>query len=795
MILNYLKLGLRAFKSRRLTSVINIAGLTLGIACACIAYVFIQHENSFNRFHEESEKIHSFYVNINERLNVSGTPGPLAAALVEEFPEVTEAVRLEKAGLYIKSGTEVYAENVLFADKEFFEFFTFPLISGIKETVLVEPNAIVLNEKSAIKYFGRKDPVGETLSLIYKNKEQLFTISGVAKNPPTNSSIQFDFVLPITSAYPMDKTNLESNWGNFPLGTFFRFRELADIPSFTEKLPLFVQDKMIESEDDKYKFQLVALNDYHLNNPMRINGLAQPGEARYVRILSIISILILLVACLNFMNLANAQSSRRFKEVGVRQVLGARPGQLMTQFLSESVVLALVALGIAIGLIVNVLPFAQSLFSYPLEFQWTEPDVLLVLLTIAVGTGLLAGSYPAFLLSRLSANSTFKPHLKVGGNNWITKSSLIIQFALSIGLVICMTVMQQQQQFISETNLGFNQEEVMVIPTQVNYFDKFDTGRFVKQFRNSLKTNEGVKEIAGVSNSFNRGNRVQFIQEEDGTNAFIFEYRVDPEYIELLDIELLDGRNFSDEIAEDQEQSVVINESFAKKYNIDQIEGYQFPTSFGDAFTNKKIIGVVKDYHFNHLRSDIRPMYLTMSPEYHFEHMLVKVDPSQIKTTLAQLKTTWQSLRSDKPFEYYFLDEDLQKQYEAESRWSKVISGASLLATIIAMLGLFGLMSLVLIERTKEISIRKILGARLGNMLGLLSIDFIKLALVSSIIAIPASWYFMQQWLENFAYRIDIEWWVFVVASIVIIGLALIIIGVQITRAIFANPVEALRDE
>ncbi len=798
MLKNYIKLAFRSFWNRKLTTAINIFGLSFGIACASIAFIFIQHEWSFDKFHEEAEKIHWFYVNIDDNFNVSGTPGPFAPALEENFPEVTETVRLNKQNIFVKSGVETYKEKVLLVDPNFFSFFNFPLAAGDKKSALDQMNSIVLSEEMARKYFGRKDPVGETLPVTFKEEETLFKVTAVAKKAPSNSSIQFDFLLPIQFAYKDDLAALNSNWSSFSVGTFIRFQEMEDIEKLSQKLATFIDDKFEsenEEDDSKYTFIMTNFNDYHLKNDMRINGVNRPGEMRYVKILAIIAFLILFVACLNFMNLSNAQSSQRLKEVGVRQVLGARPRQLMIQFLSESLVISYLSLLVGLLLIALFIPFTNSIFDYPLEVNWTQPKIILSLLGIALFTGLLAGSYPSFLLSKLSAVKTFKSNFKIGGNNWITKGSLVFQFALSIGLLVCTGIMYQQQQFISERNLGFDKEEIVVIPTQVRYSDKFDTGRFVEQYRTELQNYEGIRQVAGVSNSFNRGNRVRFVEKEDGAEEVVYEYRVDPEYVEVLNISLVEGRNFSKDIQGDLENAVIVNEAFLKKYEVGEISSFQFPTSFGEEYTATKIIGVAKDYHFNHLRTTIKPMFLTMNPEFHFEHMLVKIKPDNVQNTLAQLKNTWQKTRLDKPFEFYFLDEDLQKQYTEETRWSTVLTGASILAVLISMLGLFGLLALVLAQRTKEISIRKILGAGLGNIVGLLSKDFIMLIGVALVIASPIAWYYMNGWLESFAYRIDIKWWNFVLTGVFILGVALITISFQVIKAALTNPAENLKTD
>ncbi len=798
MIANYIKIAVRNLQKRKLTTAINIFGLSFGIACASMAFVFIQHELTFDQFHDESEKIHAFYGNINDHFNTSGTPAPLASDLVEDFPEVTEGIRMEGQSVFIQSGTENFKEKILFTDPSFFSFFNFPLVNGDKKSALKDINSIVLTETTAKKYFGRKDPVGEMLPIVFKDEEFIVKVTGVAKNPPTNSSIQFQFLLPIQFAYKDDLSQLDSDWNSFPTGSFIRLREKEDIAGLVEKLPGYVNTKFDNQDEEKgsnIKFIMTPLDDYHLNNNMRINGLTTPGEPRYVKILAIIALLILFVACLNFMNLSNAQSSHRLKEVGVRQVLGARRRELIFQFLSESLLLSFLSLMVAVLLLSFFIPLTSSLFDYTIQFDLTEPSIFLPLVGIAIFTGLLAGSYPSFLLSNLSTVKTFKTDFKIGGNNWVTKTSMVFQFTLAIGLLACTGIMQQQQRFISQHNLGYDKEEIIVIPTQIENHEKFQSGRFVEQFRSEIQNYEGVKQMSAVSNSFNRGNKALFIKGEDGSQKIIMEYNVDENYLDLLKIELKEGRNFSTDMQEDIEKSVIINEAFQREYQIDNIESYRFPTSFNDEYAGSRIIGIVKDYHFNHLRTKITPMLLSMKSKPKFGHILVKVKPENIDQTIAHLKTSWQKTRQDKSFKFNFLDEDLQEQYLSETRWNKVLTGASTLAILITMFGLFGLLALILTQRTKEIGIRKILGARMDNIMILLSKDFIKLIGIAFIIAAPIAWYYMNLWLEDFAYHIKIQWWVFVLTGLAVTAIAVLTISFQSIKAALINPSESLRND
>ncbi|MEM8524358.1 MAG: ABC transporter permease [Bacteroidota bacterium] len=793
MLRNHIKIALRSFWKQKLTTGINIFGLAIGIACASLAYIFIQHERSYDTFHEEYENIYWLHTSHQGgQMNLSTTPAVLSTSLKKNFSEVTEAFRMEDHAISIKVGKEIFEEEALLVESNFFDFFSFPLLEGNTNDVLQKRNAVVLSESMANKYFGRQSPIGKMLNIAWRGQENTFEVTGVAKDAPANSSLQFSVLIPIQYRYKEDLAKLNSDWSNFSAASFIRLRQADDIKSLEEKMPGF--SALHYEEEGAYEFVLHAYQDYHLQDGMTTRGLVAKGETSYLNILSIIAILILLVACLNFTNLSNARGSQRLTEIGVRQVLGAERNQLLRQFLTESVLISSLSLGIAIGFIKLFQLYGSDLFSYNLVIDWYSPKILLPLVGITVITGLLAGIYPSILLSNLKPINTFKSDFKVGGNNWVTKGGLVFQFTLSIGLLASTFILFQQQQYLKNKNLGFDQEQVVVIPTQIQRADSINTTRLLEQYKSKVLAHSGVQGVTAVSNSFARGNRAQFINEEDGTMGFVFEYSVADNYLDLLDIELLEGRNFSESIQEDQGKTVIVNEAFAKKYNIESIEGYRLPEKFGD-FANSSVVGLVKDYHFSTLKSSVEPMMMHMNPDLRYGHLLVKINPNEVQTTLAQLKTAWVSIRPDKTFQFSFLDEDIQQQYEAESRWNKAITSTTILAIIIALLGLFGLVDLSLIQRTKEIGIRKILGASLAHIVQLFSLNFIKLILLGFVISTPLAWYFMQERLADFEYSIEIQWWVFPVAALSVILMALLIISIQSLKAIWVNPVESLRNE
>lgn len=793
---NFIKVTFRSFWKQKLMSSINILSLSIGIACAALAYVFIQHEISFDQFHDDYKNIFWLHGSINNSFNLPSTPGALGPALKENFMEVTEVFRMHEGEAVLATKNEFFQEKLLFVDPNFFEFFNFSLELGNPNKVLDQLNSIVLSPSMAQKYFGRQNPIGESIRLFYQGEENSFQVTGVATGAPTNSSIQFDFLLPLSFAHKDDPVDLNNDWSSFPTGTFIRLRDGEDLPQFNSQLPAFVDTQYPDKQPGEIKFLIQAFEDYHLgaNGSMHAEGLTLRTNPNYVRMLSIIAILILVVACLNFTNLSNARGTQRLVEVGVRQVLGASRYKLISQFLTESVIFSFLSLVLATLLMQIPLHYITQLFDYPITIDWWSPMILLPVFGIVLLTGILAGIYPAFLLSKSDLKAKFKSIYRIGRNNWITKVGLVFQFCLSIGLLICTIVMNQQQQFLSHKDLGFNQEQVLVIPTQIQYRDSTNTDQLLAQYRSELSKYPAITQVAGVSFSFSRGNMGRMISEDGTFDDFVFEYKIDSNYLNLLGIELIAGRNLSDRVSDQSGKSIIVNETFLSRFEIDQLDAFRLPGDFGE-LSGASIVGVVKDYNFLDLKQSINPMLLSMSPDQRFHHILVKVQPEDIPKTITQLKSSWQVVRPDKPFQFSFLDEDLQQQYVSESRWGKVISAATVLAMLIAFLGLFGLVALSLAERTKEIGIRKVLGASIATIITSFSKDFLLLVFISTLIVSPLAWYAMQQWLKDFVFHIDIQWWVFTIAGLSVMAITLLTVSLQSLRAALTNPVEALKDE
>lgn len=796
---NYLKVAFRSFWRQKLTTSINIFGLTLGITCAGLAYLFMQHELSYDKFHHKSETIYTFMTRFMEDINFVSTPGPLAVSLVETFPEVTDGIRLQGKKVLVKVDQELFNEEILLTDSNFFSFFNFGLIKGDQKSALADLKSLVISKEKALKYFGSRNPVGKTLQLHIDDVPMDFVVSGIAANPPSNSSIQFHFLVPIQAGFLQKPEKLATDWKGFNVKTFIRLDDRANLEKFTAKLPEFASTKYQGTQEENstkpvadYKFLPQAFDNFHFEGFSDI-GIAAGGKIANVEKLSWIGLLILIIACFNFMNLSNAKSTQRLKEVGVRKVLGARRFQLKKQFIVEAIIVSLLALVLAMLIMDFSLPYIKDLTDYTLVINWLNLTTIIPLLGIAILTGLLAGFYPSFLLANLKIVDTFKSNLKIGGNNWATKGSLIVQFAVAIGLLSSTLIMYQQQQYVFDKNLGYTTEEIIAIPFQIAYGERKKGQQLLQQYKQEISQMTNIQSASGVSWTFTKGNAVSFVQEEGKPPEWVTFYRVEPEFIPLMEMEILEGRNFRSTMEGDEKKKVIVNEAFVEKYEITQPIGKKLPAKFQD-FAEATIIGVIKNFNFENLRKSIKPVLLTTEDGY-IGNVLVKIKPENTQETLAQLAAGWEKINPDIPFKFSFLDEDIQRQYVSDTRWNRVFTGTTIFTILIACLGLFGLIALTLTERTKEIGVRKILGASVFNITWMVARQFVILLFIASIIAIPVVIYGMQDWLSDFAYRVDIQWFVFLVATVSTALLALLATSIQSVKAALKNPVDALRTD
>lgn len=801
MIRNYIKTALRNLLRQRAFATINVIGLAIGMATCLLISLFIFDEWSYDRFHEKADRI--------VRVVFGGTvPGgeikeanvmpPTAAAIQAEFPEVEETTRLVSAGRPVFQVADQFfnEEELAFVDSNFFQVFSFPLRQGNPKTALIEPYTVILTETVALKYFGTTDIIGKEIAA--KDNNQPLRVTGVATDLPHNSHIRFD-IFASMSSYPNAKSNswLESGFNTYALlfpGSDYNAMG-AKLPTLFEKYagPQFpAAFGMTYTEHRKagnnIGLHLQRLTDIHLHSDFT-NDLSTPGDVRYVYIFGAIALFMLLIASINFMNLATASASRRAKEVGVRKVLGSGRKALTIQFLLESLLLTFIALLLALGLVYSALPLFNHLSDKALTLDlvghwWITPSLLLAGLAV----GLLAGSYPAFFLSAFRPVAVLKGKLTPDNKGLGLRSGLVVfQFLISIGLIICTTVVYKQLDYIQHKKLGYDKNQVLVMQTWP--LDKNE-----ELFRQQLLQDSRVLDVtnspyvpagATYNNNF-------FVHPVDAPAEWTktLRYDVDEHYIPTLGIELSAGRNFSADYGMDS-LSAVINETAAATF------GWT-----GDALgkivvdsdnRHLRVVGVVKDFHFRSLHERISPLVMVLNKN--FGNLIVKVKAGDITGLLETVEKQYNALHPALPFSYSFLDERINNTYLAERKTGTILGVFAGLTIFVACLGLFGLATFTAYQRTKEIGIRKVLGASVANITRLLITDFMKLIGIAVVIASPIAWWTMNKWLEDFAYRIQIQWWLFALAGSVAVTIALLTVGWQAIKAAVANPVDSLRDE
>ena len=808
MLKSYLKIALRNISKHKGYSFINVFGLAIGISCCILIFTFLRHELSYDAFHENKDSLFRLVRSIkrpgSEKEFYAIHPVPLGPALLDEIPEISHVIRIVGSGAIVSSGEKSFSERLTFADAPIFEVFTFPLVQGDPSTVLKDPNSVVLSEEIAAKYFGDEDPLGKRLTLTMAKERQDCIVTGIIRQIPENSSITFDLVLPYEK-YPAYK-RVMTKWNSSRTHTYVKLLPNVRSSDAERKFPEFVSKylgEMLRKRQEAgelstvkgfWQLHLQSIGDVHLDPKVKW-GREPTGNPLNIFILSGLALLVLLVACINFITLAVGRSVSRAKEVGVRKVLGAVRKQLMFQFLGESFLLSFFALLIGVMLAELFLPAFNSLVNRTLSINYGSDAVtLLSIIGLMFVVSLFAGSYPAIFLSGFHPVDALRERLKIRGKGLMSKSRVIIQYSLSIFLVVGTFTMWRQLHYMRTMPLGYDKEQILSINTYTTW--QGDEGdRISEIYRNELAGNSRILDITGASDSFTQGWSIEGWK-QDGVQRTAFVYRIDYNYLDTLGIKLLEGRNFSETFRSDVNEAVIINEALAKEFEWESALGQKLMGFEGvQGLKDPVVVGVVKNFHFESLHSKIEPMILHINPSWPIHTILVRIHPENIPQILALLRETWKRITSHKPFEYHFLNEEVDNQYGEEERWSKIMSYSSILAILISCLGLFGLTSLRVTQRTKEIGIRKILGATISRIVRLISLEFMKLIAVANFIAWPLAYYAMKRWIQNFAYRIEIEIWIFLLAAVLALVIALATVSFQAVRAALANPVDSLRYE
>jgi putative ABC transport system permease protein len=799
MIKNYFIITWRNLIKNKTFSLINIAGLSIGLACAMLILLYVKDEVSYDKFHKNVNNIYRIVTRSKHRgveykdSNTGHLQGPRFA---KNVPGIETFVRIQSSAEDIKTGTEIQSQDLLRVDHDFFSVFSFPLLNGNAETCLTEPHSIVLSEDAARKQFGTTDAVGKIVMLKDNDQFAPYKVTAVAKRCPQNSSIKFDVLLPFKES-EADAQNSD-NWYSFFLNTFVVLNPNASLQTVENQMQAFyVQDaaETFKEMNKKYgggaeatmgTYFLQSFTDMHMNTELPAqNGLVNSSNPMYSYILSGIALFVLLIACINFVNLTVARSLKRAKEIGIRKVIGSGRKQLIIQFLGESFLLCFIAFTLALLIVELILPVFNNLANKALSFSYLF-DVKLIAgyVVLLLVTGLLAGFYPALVLSGYKPVETLYSRFNLSSKNYLQKSLVVLQFALASFLIIATFTIYKQFNYLTKTDLGYDDSNIVQVNKQQMKHSE------AAYFKAELLKNPNIVDVA-LKNGGRWMTGAKLFN--DSTISFNYE-TIDESYIPALKIPLIEGRNFSVSYPSDSTNSVLVNEAFVKK------AGWKNPIgeTVNFFYNNNeiyKVIGVVKDYHFLALNEKIGPQLFTMKNSNPYGTVNIKIKPGSETESLKFIQKTFKQYFPLSPYSYLFKDDQRIKDYESEAKWKQIIFFGAILTIFISCIGLFGLSVLSAEKRTKEIGIRKVLGASVNSVVTSLSRDFLKLVLIALITAIPLAWMAADKWLQNYPYRITLDWWLFAIASLLVIIVALATVIAQAVKAAVANPVKSLRTE
>jgi len=797
MLKNYVMIVLRNIKKYKMYSFISIAGLAIGMACCILIIHYVQDELSYDRYHKKADRIYRLVDALDESKPTSRyfalSSAPFAPTLKQDFPEVEDAVRffLGRRRMVTYGEKKYYEEGLIFADASLFRIFTFPLIEGNPETALEAPHTIVLSESLALKYFGNEEPLNKTLKI----NEDDFLVTGIMQDMPQNSHFHADMFasLKTLEQIPTIQERYFQSWARHEFYTYVLLKKGHAADDLQAKLPGFIKkhaSHQIKSIlGSTLSSHLQPLKSIHLHSHLQ-HEISTNGDIKYVTIFSVIAAFILLIACVNYMNLATARSTNRSKEVGLRKVVGANRRQIAWQFLGESWVFTLFAMLFAFLFVRLALPFFNSLTGKEMGieefgnvFLWGAAIFILFF------AGLVSGSYPAFILSRYQAANVLKSSISVkSGKSLLRKGLVILQFAISIILIIATGIVLDQLDFLRNRKLGFDKEHVVVVTIRQNSIRKN-----YEAIKADLKQNPNILNATmtiGVPGGIIAGDAIQLVTEEGKKTITVKMIYADHDYIKTMGMEIVEGRDFSKKMSTDEREAFIINEAAVNQLQLKNPIGSEI--EWGDK--KGKIIGIVKDFQFQSLRDEIAPLFIQIWPLNTFV-FAIRISPENIPETLTFIENKWNELDPSHPFEYSFMDESFDRQYRSEEKLGQIFGVFSALAVFIASLGLLGLALFMAEQRTKEIGIRKILGASVGRIFVLLAKEFAILVLIANLFAWPIAYYLMTKWLQNFAYRVDMASWIYMTSAVIAFVIALMTISFQALKAALSDPVKSLRYE
>ncbi|HVM88081.1 MAG TPA: ABC transporter permease [Puia sp.] len=789
MLRNYLLVALRNLRKNKVFSFINITGLALGMACSLLIILWVQDEKSIDSFHTNNSRLYHIY----ERQYYDGkieagyfTPGQLGWEIKKKIPEIESAINYDLDDHFtFQVGDKIIKQNGCFASDDFFKMFSFPLLEGKAATVLSDISSLAISKKMADEFFGSPDAaINKTIR--FENRKN-FKITGVFEDVPQNSSMKFDFVINWYEC--IDENSWMKEWGNNGPHTAIMLRADANPALVANKIRKFLDD--YNKEQDKtfhIELGMQKFNEQYLHSDFK-NGEITGGRMEYVKLFSLIAAFIMVIACINFMNLTTARSVKRAKEIGVRKVVGAVRSVLMRQFIGEAILLSFFATIIALGLASLLLPVFNSLTEKQISFPFRNIIFWVELTGLALITGIMSGIYPALFLSSFNPIKVLKGTIKFSSGATLFRKGLVIfQFMLSIMLIIGTIIVSKQVHYIQTANLGFNRDHLVYIPFEGDLTKNYD---LFKQRLLNMPGINGVTRMTEVPTSLgsNTGG-VDWDGKDPNVKPMFTQASVGYDFVKTMKMQIVMGRDFSKDYGTDS-VGYLLNESAMKKI------GYKDPIGKRLTFWGKKgtIVGVIKDFHYQSLRSKIEPLILRLRENEQWGNALVKIEPGKTKQALSELEQLCKELNPKFPFTYQFADEEFNKIYKSEQVIDKLSNYFAFLAIFISCLGLLGLAMFTAEQRTKEIGIRKVLGASIGGLFSLLSKEFLQLVGIAFLLAAPLSWWAMNKWLQDYIYRTDIRWWIFAVAGLLTTVIALGTISFQAVKAAMANPVKSLRTE
>lgn len=788
MIKNYLKIALRNLWRHKAYSAINIFGLAIGMACSILIFLWVRNEMSYDRFHDNANKLYRITAEASQ-FKVAINPAGMPPGLKQQMPEIKEFVRTTTpATTLFQVGDKKFEEKrVFYVDSPFLKVFSFKLLKGERSSALQRIDAVLITKSAAKKYFGDEDPMGKT---IRRNNKDNVIVTGVLEDVPANSHLQFDVIMPMIAIAQVNSDIKNDVWDDFDFYSYLLLNEgfqptEANIQKFEEQMDVIYAKKV---PSIKVKFQLQPLTKIHLHSNLQID-LAGHGNIQYVRIFLVVAIFILIVACINFMNLATARSARRAKEVGLRKVVGAGRGQLIAQFLGESMLIAFFALLISIAIVLLSLPMFNYVAGKAISFRFLDGYFLVGLISIAILVGAISGSYPALFLSAFQPVKVLKGNMKkMGTNLWFRNGLVVIQFVVSIMLLVGTVVVYQQLRFIKNRNLGYSKEHLLYIPMMGEIWSK------QQALKTELAANPLTSEFAitsDVPTNLASGTVNIDWEGKDPKSQVIFPVlQVDESFIDVFKIKLVAGRSLSKDFKSDS-SNYVLNETAVKEM------GFTNESVIGKRFSlwDQKgiVIGVVKDFHFKPVQQPIEPLILRLNTWGGI--IVVRTKPNTTKQSIKALEKIYSNLNPAYPFSYNFLDQDLDNLYKGEQQLGSLFNIFAALAIFISCMGLYGLSAFMAEQRTKEIGVRKVLGASVASIVYLLSTNITRLILLATVIAIPLSWWAIYNWLQNFAYHIQLSWIIFAVASFSALLIAWITVSFESIKAAIMKPASSLKTD